>query len=82
MSTHPTTPLSKPPAGFVVDNRGRIHLASTKQIVTIFDLIPWQQKKNKNRDEKLELGQGSSFSDRKIKQKSEGKKQKEEKILE
>lgn len=34
-STHPTMPLPKPPAGFVVDDSGRVLLASTKRIVTM-----------------------------------------------
>ncbi|KAJ6378066.1 hypothetical protein OIU78_028321 [Salix suchowensis] len=36
-STHPTMPLPKPPAGFVVDDSGRVLLASTKRIVTMVD---------------------------------------------
>ncbi|CAK7354700.1 unnamed protein product [Dovyalis caffra] len=39
VSTHPTTPLPKPPAGFVVDDSGRVLLASTKRIVTMADPI-------------------------------------------
>jgi hypothetical protein len=35
VSTHPTMPLPKPPAGFVVDDSGRVLLASTKRIVTM-----------------------------------------------
>lgn len=37
VSTHPTMPLPKPPAGFVVDDSGRVLLASTKRIVTMVD---------------------------------------------
>lgn len=43
VSTHPTMPLPKPPAGFVVDDSGRVLLASTKRIVTMvisFLLLP------------------------------------------
>ncbi|KAJ6917706.1 hypothetical protein NC652_019897 [Populus alba x Populus x berolinensis] len=37
VSTHPNMPLPKPPAGFVVDDSGRVLLASTKRIVTMVD---------------------------------------------
>ncbi|XP_050235201.1 uncharacterized protein LOC126683373 [Mercurialis annua] len=36
-SSHPTMPLPKPPAGFVIDASGRVLMASNKRVATIVD---------------------------------------------